>query len=68
MNLKPVIDDILCLTEETSQLWSDLHISPSTMIGSLSRHNVNYGTPIFQNTVDAKSILGKMTQTARKYL
>jgi hypothetical protein len=67
-NLKPIIDDILCLIKGTSQLPSDLHISPSTLIGTLSRHNATYRTPIFQNTVDAKAILGAMADSARKYL
>ncbi|KAL3781060.1 hypothetical protein ACHAW5_002436 [Stephanodiscus triporus] len=67
-NLRPVIDDILCLIKGTSRLPSDLHISPATLIDTARRHGATYGTPVFQNTKDAKAILSEMADSARKYL
>lgn len=63
----PVIDDVRSLIQGTSQLPSDLHISPSTLIGTSARHNATYGVPIFQHSADAKMILGEMADSARKF-
>jgi len=64
----PVINDILCLIKSTSQLPSDLHISPATLIGMSSRYEKSYGGSVFQSTADAKAILREMADTAREYL
>ncbi|KAL3807340.1 hypothetical protein ACHAXA_011164 [Cyclostephanos tholiformis] len=65
--LEPVMNDILCLIRGTSRLPSDLHISPLTLIDTSRRHDATFGTPVFQNTADAKIILGEMADIARKY-
>jgi len=66
--VEPVINDILCLIKSTSQLPSDLHISPATLIGMSSRYDKSYGESVFQSTADAKTILREMADTAREYL
>ena len=66
--LRPVIDDILCLIKSTSRLPNDLHISPSTLIGTTRRYDASYSFSVFQSTTDAKAILRKMSDTAREYL
>jgi hypothetical protein len=67
-NLTHAIEDIHCLLQGTSQLPSDLHISPSTLISTSERHNATYGIPLFQNTVEAKLILNEMATFAKKYV
>ncbi|KAL7532870.1 hypothetical protein ACHAWF_004290 [Thalassiosira exigua] len=66
--LEPVLDDILCLIKSTSQLPSDLHISPTTLIETSSRYNATYGVPVFQSIVDTKAILAEMAETAKEYM
>ena len=66
--LRPVIDDILCLIKSTSRLPNDLHISPSTLIGTTRRYDASYSFSVFQSTTDAKIILREMSDTAREYL
>jgi hypothetical protein len=66
--LKPVLADIRCLVKSTSQLPSDLHVSPATLIDTSRRYDVSYGLSVFQNTIDAKEILREIRNTAKEYL
>jgi len=66
--LQPAVSDILCLIKSTSQLPSDLHISPATLIGTSSRYEASYNLNVFQSTADAKAILREMADTAKEYL
>eukprot|EP00933_Yihiella_yeosuensis_P064996 TRINITY_DN68596_c0_g1_i1.p1 TRINITY_DN68596_c0_g1~~TRINITY_DN68596_c0_g1_i1.p1 ORF type:complete len:211 (+),score=19.64 TRINITY_DN68596_c0_g1_i1:1-633(+) len=66
--LQPAVDDILCLIKSTSQLPSDLHISPATLIGTSSRYEATYDLSVFQITADAKALLRGMADTVREYL
>ena len=66
--LQPVITDILCLVKSTSQLPSDLHISPLTLISMSQRYEASYKLSVFQDTADSKNILSEMANTARRYL
>ena len=66
--LKPVIGDISCLIKSGSTLPSDLHISPSTLIGTSERYESSYLVSIFQGTTDAKEILSELAEKARGYL
>ena len=66
--LQPVIADILCLVKSTSQLPSDLHISPVTVIDTAKRYDSSYKLSVFQRTADAKDILREMANIAKEYL
>lgn len=66
--VEPVYDDILCLIRSTSRIPSDLHISPTTLVGMSERYDKTYGVSVFQITADAKAILREMANTAREYL
>ena len=67
-DLQPVIHDVTQLIKSTSQLPSDLHISPSTLISTSARYDASYGVPVFKSTAEAKAILREMANTAREYL
>lgn len=63
--LKPAMKDLVALIKSTSNLPSDLHITPASIIDTAKRYKNSY-LQVFQKTVEAEAILDEIAKRRKK--
>jgi hypothetical protein len=63
-----VAHDARRLASATCFMESDIHCSPTQLIGAVRRYNANYPESFFQVTDDSRQIVGNMSKDYQEFL